>query len=1263
MIRRSLFHFWRLLALVLLLIASLVTAARFGLPWVQSQRQAMLDSLLAGSTLQADAGALGVSWSEYGPAITLHDLRLQPQQHAGWSLAIRDAQVRIRPWQSLLARRWELGGLHFSGVQLQLDGRWLQQQTATEHKTPTEWLPLARLLLGRLQSFSLEQSEIRLLTPMGDLTRLQVSRLYWQNRGDRHSGVGELTFSHPGVHSRLQLQADFNGNAEDPDAMAGTLFVQSLPLTVEPSDTVRPGALQGALDFRFWLQREHRAWQLAQLQLGTNQLSWLDEGQTREVAVRGGLLQWKRRGTAWQLSSQQLEVRDEQRDWHPWQLQLDWQQGVLGGQLDPVNIGAVTPALVLLSGPQSELSRALEQMRPQGRLQNIVLQHQGAQGPWQLSARFSDLGWARWQMLPGVSAAQGSLLLTPNGGWLSMHLGTQTLKVGDYFPADIPLTSLDAELALQKRRDGWLLSAEQLQVQTPALRANGQFRLTLPDAASPALYLLSQIDLLDAGQAWRYYPRLAMGQPLTDYLTQSLQAGTVQDAVLLWDGPLDAFPYHNGEGRFQVAVPLRQARFQFDPAWQPLEDLSLDLLFQNDTLEMRSQAARLGAAHSDFIHAWFPSLDAAAHLYINADVQGEAAAVQHYLVHSGVADSVGAAMLALPLSRPLKGEVQLDIPLDGAPVGVLGHVDFDGNELTVRDLGLPLSRLKGRLAFTQQETRFEGLTAMVAGQPVTLDYLGQLQHDAYQVKLKMGGQWSSESAALPDHWQGVVTGKTPWQGTLDLALTSAGFRYQAQWQSSLRGLTLAVPAPYSKARDETRPLRVTARGDQRSSQLQAEWQPGWRWQGDWSPRDHRFSRFWLGNQQLEPTGQSWSPLHLQLNFTALDGDAWQAWWQARQGDPRQAQQASRWLSSLLPEQGSWQLAVPKLRWQQQNWDKLTFSGRQSPDQQEWSLLANQVTASGQRRGDAPWSWDVAYLEWHPDPASDTSPTPMPARDEQRRTLSAIPPFNLVCQRCVVGKMQLGRVELQARPARNGLKVPHLLIQQGNNKVTGKGEWQLDGAASLSRLQLDGQIASLETWLQALDMPLGFSGTKATFGGHLSWQGPLYRLDKPTLAGKMNFDSGEGMLRNMGSTGTRLLSVFSLHAVMRRLSLDFSDLFEKGLFFRRIHFTNHIEQGRLSSDDFLLEADSGDIKAKGSLDLNSQKIDYQVSFRPQFSNELSLATAVAVTPVTGIYVLAASKLLSPVLDVITEVRFSVGGTLGAPEVIETGRDTRPAEGKK
>ena len=64
--------------------------------------------------------------------------------------------------------------------------------------------------------------------------------------------------------------------------------------------------------------------------------------------------------------------------------------------------------------------------------------------------------------------------------------------------------------------------------------------------------------------------------------------------------------------------------FSFDPDWQPLEQLSLDLLFQNDTLRMDSDGAMLGKAKAPRIVGWFPALMPDGELYINADVEGEA---------------------------------------------------------------------------------------------------------------------------------------------------------------------------------------------------------------------------------------------------------------------------------------------------------------------------------------------------------------------------------------------------------------------------------------------------------------------------------------------------------------------------------------------------------------------------------------------------------------------------------------------------------------
>ena len=59
MLRRTLFHTWRLAALLLLLLALLVSGARFGVPWLQAQRQALLDWLVADPALSSQVASLG----------------------------------------------------------------------------------------------------------------------------------------------------------------------------------------------------------------------------------------------------------------------------------------------------------------------------------------------------------------------------------------------------------------------------------------------------------------------------------------------------------------------------------------------------------------------------------------------------------------------------------------------------------------------------------------------------------------------------------------------------------------------------------------------------------------------------------------------------------------------------------------------------------------------------------------------------------------------------------------------------------------------------------------------------------------------------------------------------------------------------------------------------------------------------------------------------------------------------------------------------
>ncbi|MGL4205509.1 MAG: YhdP family protein, partial [Aeromonadaceae bacterium] len=1074
--RRLASHAWLLLGIFLFILALAISVARWGVPWLQEQRTPLLRAIIPDPSIQLDISGLGVTWSHYGPRLALEGLALHQTGSKPWQLTVQQADLRLDPWQSLVQRRWVVSELQFSGVDLTLSSALLSREGATAQKE-SDWRPLVAWLLEDLHAFSLQRSTLHVRSAVGALSSLQVESLRWQNQTGRHQGEGKLTLSHQGVSKPVHLIADFRGDGHQPEQLAGSLYLATQPLAApHPAPQTKPDPLQ--LDFQLWLERAQGAWQLALLQLGDNRVRWGAGERPHELALRGGSLQWLRLDEGWQLAAHQLAVQSDVQAWHPWSLQLDYRQAQLSGRVDPISLGAIAPLMALLAGDDSPQAKAMQAMQPSGLISALAFSRHDSDGSWRVEGQLDKLSWHRWQMIPGVCDLQGSFSLGAEGGSAQLALGPQTLGVGPYFPKDIPISALTANLSWVRQADGWQLSGQGVQLVTPALEASTDFRLTLPAHDSPYLALLAQVDLHDAGQAWRYYPRLAMGESLTHYLTQALQHGEANGATILWDGALSDFPYHQGSGVFQAWVPLRQARFQFDTAWRPLSDLSLDLLFANDTLEMKSQSASLGAAHSDYIHAWFPTLAEDSVLYINADVAGEAQAVSDYLIHSGVKDSVGSALEALPITKPLRGDLQLAIPINGEPVKVLGHVQFADNNLLVKQLRLPLEKVQGELFFTERQTRFDNLQAELWQQPVRLDYLGEQNGEAYRVKLGVHGRWEQARATnWSQGWRDTLQGATSWQGRLDLRLQPKGhFTYQAELASDLKGLALELPPPYDKLAIATQPLRIVARGESKESRVRVDWDNGLRLESRFDHAGQRFSRFWLTNQDEQQHPFTPAPVSINLAFDRLDLDAWLAWWQDFSQDGTGEQVAAA--PALLPGQQAYSFSANSVELASQPWDKVLLSGNREENRGRIGIQGNQIAGALVWQPKQPWQLTLAYLNWRePSPAATAGMPPslvnqllpperMPSVAEQRAQLATIPALDLVCQLCQWNDAKLGEVKLQLRPQPNALQIPHFSLRNGSSLVQGEGQWQVRGQEASSHIDAKLSTRSLESLLQA-----------------------------------------------------------------------------------------------------------------------------------------------------------------------------------------------------
>ncbi|RQM64880.1 YhdP family protein, partial [Aeromonas enteropelogenes] len=189
--------------------------------------------------------------------------------------------------------------------------------------------------------------------------------------------------------------------------------------------------------------------------------------------------------------------------------------------------------------------------------------------------------------------------------------------------------------------------------------------------------------------------------------------------------------------------------------------------------------------------------------------------------------------------------------------------------------------------------------------------------------------------------------------------------------------------------------------------------------------------------------------------------------------------------------------------------------------------------------------------------------------------------------------------------------------------------------------------------------LGYTSPISDAPGSLSfdvnWQDAPYRLSLPTLAGSANYQLEGGTLREVSDKGARLLSLLSLDSLIRKLRLDFRDVFDKGFYFESMSASVNIKQGQVSNDDFYMKGAAGNLRGEGVADLVRWRLDYELSFSPNLGGTLPVVAAFSLTPVTGLYVLALSKLLEPVVDVVTRIDFWISGPLDDPKLIEAGRN--------
>ncbi|HGV7193534.1 TPA: AsmA2 domain-containing protein YhdP [Escherichia coli] len=1249
-------------AALVVIAALLVSGLRIALPHLDAWRPEILNKIESATGMPVEASQLSASWQNFGPTLEAHDIRAELKD--GGEFSVKRVTLALDVWQSLLHMRWQFRDLTF----WQLRFRTNTPITSGGSDDSLEASHISDLFLRQFDHFDLRDSEVSFLTPSGQRAELAIPQLTWLNDPRRHRAEGLVSLSSlTGQHGVMQVRMDLR---DDEGLLSnGRVWLQADDIDLKPwlgkwmQDNIALETAQFSLEG--WMTIDKGDVTGGDVWLKQGGASWLGEKETHTLSVDNLTAHITRENPGWQFSIPDTRITMDGKPWPSGALTLAWipEQDVGGKdnkRSDELRIRASNLELAGLEGIRplaAKLSPALGDVwrstQPSGKINTLALDIPlQAADKTRFQASWSDLAWKQWKLLPGAEHFSGTLSGSVENGLLTASMKQAKMPYETVFRAPLEIADGQATISWLNNDKGFQLDGRNIDVKAKAVHARGGFRYLQPANDEPWLGILAGISTDDGSQAWRYFPENLMGKDLVDYLSGAIQGGEADNATLVYGGNPQLFPYKHNEGQFEVLVPLRNAKFAFQPDWPALTNLGIELDFINDGLWMKTDGVNLGGVRASNLTAVIPDYSKEK-LLIDADIKGPGKAVGPYFDETPLKDSLGATLQELQLDGDVNARLHLDIPLNGELVTAKGEVTLRNNSLFIKPLDSTLKNLSGKFSFINGDLQSEPLTASWFNQPLNVDFSTKEGAKAYQVAVNLNGNWQpAKTGVLPAAVNEALSGSVAWDGKVGIVLPyHAGATYNVELNGNLKNVSSHLPSPLAKPAGEPLPVNVKVDGNLNSFELTGQ-----------AGADNHFNSRWLLGQKLTLDRAIWAadsktlpPLPeqsgVELNMPPMNGAEWLALFQ--KGAAESVGGAASFPQHIT-------LRTPMLSLGNQQWNNLSIVSQPTANGTQVEAQGREINATLAMRNNAPWLANIKYLYYNPSVAKtrgDSTPS-SPFPTTERINFRGWSDAQIRCAECWFWGQKFGRIDSDITISGNTLTLTNGLIDTGFSRLTADGEWINNPGNERTSLKgkLRGQKIDAAAEFFGVTTPIRQSSFNVDYDLH--WRKAPWQPDEATLNGIIHTQLGKGEITeiNTGHAG-QLLRLLSVDALMRKLRFDFRDTFGEGFYFDSIRSTAWIKDGVMHTDDTLVDGLEADIAMKGSVNLVRRDLNMEAVVAPEISATVGVAAAFAVNPIVGAAVFAASKVLGPLWSKVSILRYHISGPLDDPQINEVLRQPR------
>lgn len=894
-------------------------------------------------------------------------------------------------------------------------------------------------------------------------------------------------------------------------------------------------------------------------------------------------------------------------------------------------------------------------LQPSGNLQQLGLSFAGAWTDWQklsLAANINHLSIAEWKNFPAFKNLSANMKWDGKEGSTTLSSKLATLDYKQIFAQPILFSQVDGNLnwRYQLETDTWEIHSPAIQLFNDNLSATVSGALTIIKS-EPVADLKANFNMSRVSQITHYLPLKIFDNDLSLWLSKAFSAGRISAGNAIFRGSLNAFPFDHDNGIFEVTGTVENADLHYADGWPDIKNIFAHVSFTGRQMQVdATRAAVLGIAITN-THGFIPDLgdEKSARLSVKSDpILLDVAEGLQFIHQSELEKTFGKKLADMKLTGPITLNLSLNVPLsDPSNANVQGEVDMTQTRMTLPSWNLIVDNLSGKLAFTEDSLSAQHLNGKIFNKPVDINIntIKNPQANIIQAKAQTNIAVTDLETWLHMSLAKTMEGATDVTTEIDLTLNNPMI---VKLNSNLIGIKLNLPAGFAKTATQVKNLSAemtTAEKDEVRVKLNYTNEVN---AALILRKQKNAFKLLAADLRLGKGEAAWPKgegLYISGEFNDLD-------WEKIKSYVDESSQAQ---FSDLPFRGV-DITARSLKIATQHLTQVHL--QVEPTKNDWNIDIASPEAEGKI---------IVPKNFSPkDLLKINFDKLLLAEGNTKDTLEAInvknlPSISFFANRLIYNGMSFGQVKFEGGATGKGILIKQLSMRSPYFRLQADGEWT---GANLTHLQGEVTASNVSAAIKNFGIDAhNLVSTHGKVGFDLAWDGAPFAPSLSSLNGSASLTMGAGRIVDVGRESEskmdigRMLSLFSLQTIPRRLSLDFSDLAQKGYSFDFVRGDFNFKKGSAYTQNLQLDGPVAKIGINGRIGLENKDYDLTLSVTPNLTGSIPVAaTLITWQPLIGLAALAVNTVIGPQVSKVGTSYYAVHGPWRNPswEQIKTAK---------